>query len=122
MTVRPLTVAGAFVVRDWLNESSYRAMFVFEALNLIGSLVVFYALGELVRMENIGLKGQLVDPNYIAAPILARPARKSFQDFNSIHSFFLGIAKRKFRNSFAGEKPGGRLIIAVEFLILTNVR
>jgi ABC-2 type transport system permease protein len=55
MTIRPLSLAGAFVVRDWLNESSYRAMFLFEAMNLIGSLVVFYALGELVSQDPAAL-------------------------------------------------------------------
>lgn len=48
MIARTLALIAAFVRRDWLNESSYRAMFVFEALNLFGSLVVFYAIGELV--------------------------------------------------------------------------
>ncbi|RIK40235.1 MAG: hypothetical protein DCC58_14155 [Chloroflexi bacterium] len=41
-------LATAFVRRDWLNESSYRAMFIFEAINLVGSLVIFFAIGELV--------------------------------------------------------------------------
>lgn len=44
-------LAGAFLRRDWLNESSYRVMFLFEAVNLIGSLVVFFAVGELVGQD-----------------------------------------------------------------------
>lgn len=38
----------AFLRRDWLYESSYRGMLLFQALGIFGSLIIFYAISKLV--------------------------------------------------------------------------
>ena len=39
----------AFLRRDWLNESSYRATLLIQALGVASSLILFYSIGKLVE-------------------------------------------------------------------------
>jgi ABC-2 type transport system permease protein len=46
--MRFLTLILAFLRRDWVNETSYRAMLLIETLGVGSSLILFYSIGKLV--------------------------------------------------------------------------
>jgi len=46
--MRLLALVVAFLRRDWINETSYRAMLLIETLGVGSSLILFYSIGRLV--------------------------------------------------------------------------
>lgn len=46
--MRLLALIRAFLRRDWVNETSYRAMLLIETLGVGSSLILFYSIGRLV--------------------------------------------------------------------------
>jgi ABC-2 type transport system permease protein len=49
--VKVFRLVGAFLRRDWINETSYRAMLLIETLGVGSSLILFYSIGLLVGGE-----------------------------------------------------------------------
>lgn len=42
---------AAFLRRDWLYETSYRGMLIFQALSIFGSVIIFYAISKLMPAD-----------------------------------------------------------------------
>ena len=56
MALARLDLVWAFLRRDWQYETTYRGMLILQMFGIVGSLIIFYAIGLLVDPDAASLR------------------------------------------------------------------